>query len=60
MSRIFMAMPKSLSHNFVYGSSLGLTYASQVVSRIFLTMHYVRSFDRLIIYGRDVVDRSML
>ena len=47
-------MPVSLSHNYVYRSSLGLTYASQVVTRLVLTLHYIRTFDRLIDYGRDV------
>lgn len=47
-------MPVSLSHNFVYGSSLGVTYASQVVTGLVLTLHYIGSFDRLIDYGRDV------
>lgn len=53
-------MPKSLSHNFVYRSSLRLTYASQLVTRIVLTFHYIRSFDRLIIYSRDTEDRLFL
>merc|ERR1719228_1327551 len=53
-------MPKSLSHNFVYRSSLRLTYASQVVTRLVLTLHYVRTFERLIIYTRDVVRGQML
>ena len=47
-------MPVSLSHNFVYGSSLGVTYASQVVTGLILTLHYIGSFDGLIDYGRDV------
>ena len=55
-----LPMPKSLSHNFVYRSSLRLTYASQVVTRLVLTLHYVRTFERLIIYTRDVVRGQML
>merc|ERR1719265_571971 len=47
-------MPVSLSHNFVYGSSLRVTYASQVLTGLILTLHYVGSFDGLIDYGRDV------
>ena len=48
---MFLPMPVSLSHNFVYGSSLGVTYASQVVTRLVLTLHYIGSFDGLIDYG---------
>jgi len=53
-------MPKSLSHNFVYRSSLRLTYASQLLTGIVLTFHYVRSFDGLIIYCRDTEDGLFL
>lgn len=47
-------MPVSLSHNYVYRSSLGLTYASQVITGLVLTLHYIGTFDGLIDYGRDV------
>merc|ERR1719268_481594 len=47
-------MPVSLSHNYVYRSSLRLTYASQVVTGLVLTLHYIGTFDGLIDYGRDV------
>ena len=53
-------MPVSLSHNYVYGSSLGLTYVLQLLTGLILTLHYQGSFDGLIIYLREVVDGQMI
>merc|ERR1719413_87243 len=53
-------MPVSLSHNYVYGSSLGLTYGLQLVTGLVLTLHYQGTFDGLIIYLREVGDGQMI
>merc|ERR1719300_1099307 len=50
----FLAMPNSLSFNYSYGSALGVWYGCQVLTRITLALHYVRSFGGLIVYTRDV------
>merc|ERR1711914_982 len=52
--------PVSLSHNYVYGSSLGLTYGLQLVTGLVLTLHYQGTFDGLIIYLREVGDGQMI
>jgi len=58
--KIYLPMPVSLSHNYVYGSSLGLTYVLQLLTGLILTLHYQGSFDGLIIYLREVVDGQMI
>lgn len=49
-----LPMPNSLSYNYSYRSALRVFYGCQVLTRITLALHYVRSFSRLIIYTRDV------
>merc|ERR1711981_240919 len=45
---------KSISFFWNNGSSLGLILASQLVTRLFLTMHFTYSFGGLIDYARNV------
>jgi len=47
-------LPKSISFFWNNRSSLGLVLAHQVLTRLFLTIHFTYSFDRLIEYARNV------
>ena len=57
---LILSMPVSLSHFYSGGSSLGVAYGLQVVTRLFLAMHYRINFKDLIVYTRDTEFGSML
>jgi len=49
-----LSLPKSISFFWNNGSSLRLVFGHQIVSRLFLTIHFTYSFDGLIDYARNV------
>jgi len=53
-------LPKSISFFWNNGSSLRLVLGHQVLTGLFLTMHFTYSFDRLIEYSRNVFFRFKL
>lgn len=50
----FLLLPKSISFFWNNGSSLRLVLGHQILTGLFLTMHFTYSFDRLIEYARNV------